>query len=33
MMAVAGYPVNLEYNLSAGKRGRREETIQRLLVD
>jgi L-seryl-tRNA(Ser) seleniumtransferase len=33
MTAVAGYPVNLEYDLAAGKRGRREEMIQRLLVD
>jgi L-seryl-tRNA(Ser) seleniumtransferase len=33
MTAVAGYPVNLEYDLAAGKRGRREETIQRLLVE
>ncbi|MET0500272.1 MAG: L-seryl-tRNA(Sec) selenium transferase [Candidatus Binatia bacterium] len=33
MVAVAGYPVNLEYDLAAGKRGRREEMIQRLLVE
>src|SRR5262245_44112040 len=33
MTAVAGSPVNLEYDLAAGKRGRREEMIQRLLVD
>jgi L-seryl-tRNA(Ser) seleniumtransferase len=33
MTVVATYPVNLEYDLSAGKRGRREETIQRLLVE
>jgi L-seryl-tRNA(Ser) seleniumtransferase len=33
MTAVAGYPVNLEYDLAAGKRGRREEMIQRLLVE
>jgi L-seryl-tRNA(Ser) seleniumtransferase len=33
MAAVAGYPVNLEYDLAAGKRGRREEMIQRLLVE
>ena len=33
MTAVAAYPVNLEYDLAAGKRGRREETIQRLLVE
>jgi L-seryl-tRNA(Ser) seleniumtransferase len=31
--AVAGYSVNLEYDLAAGKRGRREEMIQRLLVE
>ena len=33
MTAVAGYPINLEYDLAAGKRGRREEMIQQLLVD
>jgi L-seryl-tRNA(Ser) seleniumtransferase len=33
MTAVAGYPINLEYDLAAGKRGRREEMIQRLLVE
>jgi L-seryl-tRNA(Ser) seleniumtransferase len=33
MAAVAGYPVNLEYDLAAGKRGRREETVQRLLLE
>ena len=33
MTAVAGYPVNLEYDLAAGKRGRREEMIQQLLVE
>ena len=33
MTAVARYPVNLEYDLEAGKRGRREEMIQRLLVE
>ena len=32
MTAVAGYPINLEYDLAAGKRGRREEMIQRLLI-
>ncbi|HZD40515.1 MAG TPA: L-seryl-tRNA(Sec) selenium transferase, partial [Terriglobales bacterium] len=31
--AVARHPVNLEYDLSVGKRGRREEMIQRLLVE
>jgi len=33
MVAVAGAPVNLEYDLVAGKRGRREETLQKLLVE
>ena len=33
MTAVAGSPVNLEYDLAGGKRGRREEMIQRLLVE
>ena len=33
MIAVAGVPVNLEYDLAAGKRGRREETLQSLLVE
>ena len=33
MSAVARYPVNLEYDLAAGKRGRREETLQNLLVE
>ncbi|MBM4262053.1 MAG: L-seryl-tRNA(Sec) selenium transferase [Deltaproteobacteria bacterium] len=33
MTAVAGNFVNLEYDLAAGKRGRREETLQNLLVD
>ncbi len=33
MTEVAGYPINLEYDLAAGKRGRREEMIQRLLVE
>jgi L-seryl-tRNA(Ser) seleniumtransferase len=32
MMAVAGRPINLEYDLTVGKRGRREEMIQKLLV-
>jgi L-seryl-tRNA(Ser) seleniumtransferase len=31
--AVAGQPVNLEYDLAAGKRGRREETIEKLLIE
>ncbi len=33
MTAVAGHPVNLEYDLAAGKRGRREETLEKLLVE
>lgn len=33
MTAVAANAVNLEYDLAAGKRGRREETIQKLLVE
>jgi L-seryl-tRNA(Ser) seleniumtransferase len=33
MAAVGSYTVNLEYDLAAGKRGRREETIQNLLVE
>ena len=33
MVAVAGDPINLEYDLAAGKRGRREETLQSLLVE
>jgi L-seryl-tRNA(Ser) seleniumtransferase len=31
--AVAGQPVNLEYDLGAGKRGRREATIEQLLIE
>ena len=33
MAAVAGNFVNLEYDLAIGKRGRREETLQNLLVE
>jgi len=33
MVTVAGDPINLEYDLAAGKRGRREETLQTLLVE
>lgn len=33
MVAVAGTPINLEYDLAAGKRGKREETLQQLLID
>ena len=33
MIAVAGKPINLEYDLGAGKRGKREVTLEQLLVD
>jgi L-seryl-tRNA(Ser) seleniumtransferase len=33
MLAVAGNPINLEYDLAAGKRGKREETLERLIVE
>jgi L-seryl-tRNA(Ser) seleniumtransferase len=33
MLAVAGNPINLEYDLAAGKRGKREETLELLLVE
>jgi L-seryl-tRNA(Ser) seleniumtransferase len=33
MSAVARYPVNLEFDLELGKRGRREETLQSLIVE
>ena len=33
MIAVGQHPVNLEFDLAAGKRGRREETLQNLLVE
>jgi L-seryl-tRNA(Ser) seleniumtransferase len=33
VVGVAGCPVNLEYDLTAGKRGRREEIVEKLLVD
>jgi L-seryl-tRNA(Ser) seleniumtransferase len=33
MTAVGRYPVNLEYDLAAAQRGRREETLQKLLVE
>jgi L-seryl-tRNA(Ser) seleniumtransferase len=33
MLAVADHPINLEYDLAAGKRGKREETLEKLLTD
>ena len=33
MTAVARHPINLEYDLAAGKRGKREETLETLLVE
>ena len=33
ILAVADRPINLEYDLAAGKRGKREETLQNLLVE
>jgi L-seryl-tRNA(Ser) seleniumtransferase len=33
VVAVADQPINLEYDLAAGKRGKREETLEKLLVD
>ena len=33
MLAVADHPINLEYDLAAGKRGKREETLENLLTD
>src|SRR5262245_50139018 len=33
ILAVAGNPINLEYDLAAGKRGKREETLEQLLVE
>lgn len=32
MLAVADHPINLEYDLVVGKRGKREETLEELLV-
>jgi len=32
MVEVADHPINLEFDLSAGKRGKREETLESLLV-
>ena len=33
MIEVADHPINLEFDLAAGRRGKREETLQALLVD
>jgi L-seryl-tRNA(Ser) seleniumtransferase len=33
MVQVADHPINLEFDLAAGKRGKREETLERLLID
>lgn len=33
MVEVADHPINLEYDLAAGKRGKREETLEKLLTD
>ena len=33
MLAVAAQPINLEFDLAAGKRGKREETLEALLID
>src|SRR5919109_3997557 len=33
MTSVAAHAVNLEYDLAAGKRGKREETLEKLLVE
>ncbi len=33
MLAVADHPINLEYDLAAGKRGKREATLEKLLTD
>ena len=33
MLAVADHPINLEYDLAAGKRGKREEALEKLLTD
>jgi L-seryl-tRNA(Ser) seleniumtransferase len=33
LLAVAADPINLEYDLAAGKRGKREQTLERLLVE
>jgi L-seryl-tRNA(Ser) seleniumtransferase len=33
MVEVADHPINLEYDLAVGKRGKREQTLEKLLVD
>jgi L-seryl-tRNA(Ser) seleniumtransferase len=33
VVEVAAHPVNLEYDLAAGRRGKREETLERLLIE
>ena len=33
MLAVADQPINLEYDLEAGRRGKREQTLEKLLID
>ena len=33
MLEVADHPINLEYDLAAGKRGKREETLEKLLTE
>jgi L-seryl-tRNA(Ser) seleniumtransferase len=33
MVEVADHPINLEFDLAAGKRGKREETLEALLID
>jgi L-seryl-tRNA(Ser) seleniumtransferase len=33
MLGVAGNPINLEYDLAAGRRGKREEALEQLLVE
>jgi len=33
MTGVAAHPINLEYDLAAGKRGKREEVLEKLLVE
>ncbi len=32
MLAVGGHPINLEYDLAAGRRGKREQTLEKLLT-